>query len=123
MDLAIIGNPDRGNVSFTLAAGESVVVEADSMSLMTAGMEVKPTPRPGPASSRRSCSSPASRDNAAHPRFPRAANGGYNRRKRCGDDGVHPRKKALAGVSLGREGRPARSPLTPAAGQGYWAVP
>jgi len=32
MEHQIIGNPDRGNVSFTLAAGESVVVEAGSMS-------------------------------------------------------------------------------------------
>lgn len=42
MDHTIVGNPDRGNVSFTLVAGESVVVEAGSMSFMTAGMEVKP---------------------------------------------------------------------------------
>jgi len=42
MEHHIIGNPDRGNVSFTLAAGESVVVEAGSMSFMTAGMHVKP---------------------------------------------------------------------------------
>ncbi len=38
MEHQIIGNPDRGNVSFTLAAGESVVVEAGSMSFMTTGM-------------------------------------------------------------------------------------
>jgi uncharacterized protein (AIM24 family) len=37
MEHTIIGNPDRGNVSFTLAAGESVTVEAGSMSFMTAG--------------------------------------------------------------------------------------
>lgn len=42
MDHTIVGNPDRGNVSFTLTAGESVVVEAGSMSFMTDGMEVKP---------------------------------------------------------------------------------
>jgi uncharacterized protein (TIGR00266 family) len=42
MEHTIIGNPDRGNVSFTLAAGESVIVEAGSMSFMTAGMTVKP---------------------------------------------------------------------------------
>jgi uncharacterized protein (TIGR00266 family) len=42
MEHTIIGNPDRGNVSFTLAAGESVTVEAGSMSFMTAGMHVKP---------------------------------------------------------------------------------
>ena len=42
MEHTIIGNPDRGNVSFTLAAGESVTVEAGSMSFMTAGMQVKP---------------------------------------------------------------------------------
>jgi uncharacterized protein (TIGR00266 family) len=42
MEHTIVGNPDRGNVSFTLAAGESVVVEAGSMSFMTAGMHVKP---------------------------------------------------------------------------------
>ncbi len=42
MDHQIFGNPDRGNVTFTLAAGESVIVEAGSMSFMTAGMTVKP---------------------------------------------------------------------------------
>lgn len=42
MDHHIVGNPDRGNVSFTLAAGERVLVEAGSMSFMTAGMKVTP---------------------------------------------------------------------------------
>lgn len=42
MDHRIIGNPDRGNVSFTLAAGEKVIVEAGSMSFMTAGMMATP---------------------------------------------------------------------------------
>ena len=42
MDHRIIGNPDRGNVTFTLAAGEKVIVEAGSMSFMTAGMSATP---------------------------------------------------------------------------------
>jgi uncharacterized protein (TIGR00266 family) len=42
MDHQIIGNPDRGSVSFTLAAGDSVIVEAGSMSFMTAGLTVAP---------------------------------------------------------------------------------
>ncbi len=42
MEHQIVGNPDRGNVSFTLAGGESVIIEAGSMSFMTAGMKVKP---------------------------------------------------------------------------------
>ena len=42
MDHQIIGNPDRGSVSFTLAPGDSVIVEAGSMSFMTAGLTVTP---------------------------------------------------------------------------------
>jgi len=38
----IYGNPDRGNVTFFLAAGDKVVVEAGSMSFMTAGAEARP---------------------------------------------------------------------------------
>lgn len=42
MEHEIFGNPDRGNITFFLAAGEKVVVEAGSMSFMTAGAEARP---------------------------------------------------------------------------------